>query len=391
MNKMTTLFFATIIWLPSIHFFFSISAIEFRQEGKIAPKAKKLAEQHLQIWRSPELRRKELNNMQLQNPEWDFMSRTYFVLSLANMALIDPSYTDLSCDIIDDIIQNTIEIEQQRGNTYFLMGYAHSKPWIHQPPRSIFIDGEIALMIAARLFVRSDTEHNYDNELKKRVHIMLERMSKSPVLSAESYPDECWLFCNTVALAVIRMHDKLYGTDHSTFLERWVDIAKEKLENKSTGMLISSYEVDGKPAATGRCPEGSSIFMASHMLQIVDPQFASDQYQRAKTYLVGSAFGFGYAREWSKYCVGYIDIDSGPIVPFIEASASASGMAILGATSFDDEETLVRLLRSLEFMGFPIESEKKLVYQASNPVGDAVLLYAMVQGALWSKVLEGTQ
>ena len=107
--------------------------------------------------------------------------------------------------------------------------------------------------------------------------------------------------------------------------------------------------------------------------------------------MVGSVFGFGYAREWSKYCVGYVDVDSGPIVPLIEASASASGMALLGAASFDDEETLLHLLRSLAFMGFPIESEKKLVYQASNPVGDAVLLYAMVQGALWSKVLEGSQ
>ena len=28
--------------------------------------------------------------------------------------------------------------------------------------------------------------------------------SCSPVLCVESYPDECWLFCNTIALAAIR-------------------------------------------------------------------------------------------------------------------------------------------------------------------------------------------
>lgn len=28
-------------------------------------------------------------------------------------------------------------------------------------------------------------------------------MRRSPTLSAESYPDECWTFCNTTALAAL--------------------------------------------------------------------------------------------------------------------------------------------------------------------------------------------
>jgi putative ABC transport system ATP-binding protein len=52
-----------------------------------------------------------------------------------------------------------------------------------------------------------------------------------------------------------------------------------------------------------------------------------------------------------------MDIDSGPVIPITDASAGASGMALLGAASFDDEPTgaldrkagveLLRFLRSV--------------------------------------------
>ena len=182
--------------------------------------------------------------------------------------------------------------------------------------------------------------------------------------------------------------DVLDGSDHSVFLQDWIQISKQKLIAPESGMLISSYSVEGKPDPTGRCPEGSTIFMSAHMLEIVDPTFAREQYALAKEQLGGEFLGFGYAKEWSSFCVGNPDIDSGPIVPVLQASASASGMAVLGAAVFDDQQYLKKLLRSLEFMGFPTEKEERLHYQASNPVGDAVLLYAMVEGKLWERVMD---
>jgi len=255
------------------------------------------------------------------------------------------------------------------------------------PARSQFIDGEMAIMMAARRFIRED--HRYQAPLKERSRIMIERMKKSPVGSAESYPDECWLFCNTVSLAAIRMMDVLDGTDHSAFLDEWITRAKKRLSNRATGMLISSYGVDGTPAPSGECPEGSTIFMSAHMLAVVDPSFARDQYQRARDALGRSFLSFGYAREWATACQGVRDIDSGPIVPILEASAGASGMAVLGAAVFEDEAYLEQLLRSLEFAAFPDEEEGRLIYRASNPVGDSVLLYGLVEGPLWTRVMEG--
>ena len=84
-----------------------------------------------------------------------------------------------------------------------------------------------------------------------------------------------------------------------------------------------------------------------------------------------------------------MDIDSGPVVPILGASASASGLALIGAKAFGDEGMFTHLLASLDFAGFPVQRGGTLRYAASNQVGDAVALYAMVLGPLWKKVKRG--
>ncbi|MBN1760591.1 MAG: hypothetical protein JW863_19845, partial [Chitinispirillaceae bacterium] len=255
------------------------------------------------------------------------MSRTYFVLALANMALIETDFRDKAIAIMDTVIRQTLEIEQDEGQYEFLLDYGNKDEWLSDGKvsgyRSLFVDGEIGLMIAARRLVK---EHrSYKEELARRVNLMHRQMSKSPILCGESYPNECWLFCNTVALAAMRLSDVLDGTGYSDFLKSWIDHSKRNLVEQQTGLLISAFELDGNPLPVGACPEGSSIWMACHMLQIVDPGYARDQYTKACNELRGSFLGFGYSREWPESCTSSRDIDSGPVIPVIKASASASG------------------------------------------------------------------
>ena len=123
------------------------------------------------------------------------------------------------------------------------------------------------------------------------------------------------------------------------------------------------------------------------MLEVVDPAFAQDQYDRTRKELGRTLLGFGFSREWAVGQEQAMDIDSGPVIPLVGASASASGLAVLGAAAFDDQAYLAQLMTSLECGGFPDRSEGRLRYLASNAVGDAVLLYAMVEGPLWQRVL----
>jgi len=183
-----------------------------------------------------------------------------------------------------------------------------------------------------------------------------------------------------------RAADFLDGTDHSEFLGRWLATARKSLVHPPTGLLVSSYTFAGD---VGDGPEGSSIWLAAHCLRLVDEAFARDQYERARRELAGRLCGFGFAREWPASWRGAMDVDSGPIIPVLGISAGSSGLALVGARSFDDADFFRALLTSLDFAGFPIREDGTLKYGASNQVGDSVMLYALVLGPVWDRILAG--
>ncbi len=378
------LLIACCIWVPSVHWWFAWRAAGYRPASGISEPMRELAASQIAAWSSARTGAAELSKLRAVNPEWDFMSRTYLVLSLANMALRDRSYRDTACGAMDAVIDDTLRHERESGFQYFLLAYGREGGWTIKPARSIFVDGEIALMIAARRMVAEKPA--YKPLLGERVRGMVEQMSAGRVMCAESYPDECWIFCNTIALAAIRISDVLDGTDHSAFLARWVRTAKSKLIDPKTGALVSAFEVNGRPAPCGEGAEGSSIWMACHMLQIVDPAFARRQYILARKELGGSLLGFGFAREWPANGRGGLDIDSGPIAPILDASPSSTALAAVAAAAFDDKDFLRGIFASVELGGLPARHGGRLRYCASNRVGDAVILYAMTEGPLWNAV-----
>jgi hypothetical protein len=359
---------ATIVWLPAVHLFHDVG-----------PQARETMASQLAARQAAENRRTDDDAMRAVNPEWDFMRRTYVVLALANRALVHPTERARDLKAIDAIVDTTIAIAERHGDDHFMLPYAKRGPFRDRAARSLFIDGEILAMIAARDLVEPRVATAKD--AAARAERIERAMRASPSLSGESYPDECWTFCNTTALAGLMMLDRAAGTDHRQLARDWVANAKAKLVEPRTGLLVSSYTWDGVPLDG---PEGSSIWMSAHNLLVIDEAFAHDQYERARRELGVSFLGFGWAREWPESVPGHTDVDSGPIVPLIHASAGSSGLALLGASAFRDERWLGSLLASLELAGFRDESSGR--YRASNEVGDAVLLYALSAGPLWQRV-----
>src|SRR5689334_17693421 len=114
--------------------------------------------------------------------------------------------------------------------------YAKDRPYRVKPARSLFIDGEIALMMGARRML--EEEPAYKQPMTERLKLIEERWRANPIMAAESYPDECWTFDHAVALAAFKVADRLDGTDHSALCQKWIEIAKEKLVHKETGLLV---------------------------------------------------------------------------------------------------------------------------------------------------------
>lgn len=380
------MFVATLLWLPSVHWLFRSKTGEFRTEHGIPPKARELAARHLALWTEPDLKQHELARMRRSNAEWDFMGRSFLVWSLAEMSLREPDAKGAHLAVMDQIIGETLRLEREHGIHFFLMPYSKSRPFIEKPERSLFIDSEIALMIAVRRVVEEKPE--YSQMLAERTAALTERMRRSKALVAESYPDECWLFDHSVALAALKLSDFLDRTEYSPFCREWIAKARQNLIHRETGLLVSSFTATGTPLDG---PEGSSIWMAVHCLRLVDEDFARDQYQRARKQLGRELCGFAWSREWPESWHGPLDIDSGAVIPVLEVSAGGSGLAFIGASSFGDVDFLSKLHTTLDFAAFPKRSHGRLRYCASNQVGDAVLLYSCVLGPIWEKVKGGTK
>src|SRR6185295_9771848 len=109
-----------------------------------------LAARHLQLWTEQKLREQELARMRASNAEWDFMGRSFLVWSLANIGLRDPAQKAVCLETMDRIIDETLRLENEKGIYVFLMSYAKANSYVVQPARSLFVDGEVALMLAAR-------------------------------------------------------------------------------------------------------------------------------------------------------------------------------------------------------------------------------------------------
>src|SRR6185312_9196613 len=195
---LVVLLVAVTIWLPCLHLVFARPVTTFRQTEGLSPKAQELAGRHLQLWTDPATRQKELDRMRASNAEWDFMGRSFLVWSLANMGLRDPASKPLYLKTIDQIIDETLRLEKEKGMYFFLMSYASASKYVMKPERSLFLDGEIALMLASRRMVEEKEE--YKSLLTERINIIAEEFSRSPNLVLESYPDECWMFDHCLAL-----------------------------------------------------------------------------------------------------------------------------------------------------------------------------------------------
>ncbi|HVK82676.1 MAG TPA: hypothetical protein VM513_01145 [Kofleriaceae bacterium] len=366
---------ATILWIGSLRVWFSPS-----MEALAEP----LARRQLALWQ-PDAERElaaSLDQLRRTNPEWDLMARMFAALAFANLALRDPGQRATYLATMDRIIDRTLADVARDGTHGFLLAYSRDRPFVDSAGTSIFIEGELALMLAARQLVERDPARV---ELARTwVQRATEHLERGPVLLAESYPDEVWLFCNTVALAAIRLHDVGEGAPdrHARLFARWVATAKATIADPRTGLLAAKTTLAGHVLEG---PEGSTLWVAAVMLRMVDDDFARAQYAAARAALRGSFAGFGWAREWPATHLGRDDIDSGPTIPIVGANAGASGLALIAARAFDDDVFARELTRSLRLAAFPVHGGER--YAAGNQLADAAVLYAAVSGPLWERAM----
>ena len=317
------------------------------------------------------------------NAEYDFMARTFLVLALADEALEDPAQRDENIQLMDVIIDDTLATEDREGQAHWLMAYWNPAAAVGTG-RSLFVDGEVLVMVTARRLL-DDSRPDLRLETERRSALVRSNLTHGPTLGlAESYADEGWLFCHAMALLGLRAEEVLDGVDHSALFDQFESTARTRLlDPDGSGLLVSSFNMQ---AGMGDGPEGSSIWLASTALAVVLPELAAEQYTLARAALGRSILGLGYSREWSEGRASLEDVDSGPLVPVLEASTSASGFAIAAARMHGDQHWSDQLDEALGAAEALIRCSTELQRWASNPVGDAVIVWGQGVGPLFSRL-----
>ncbi|WP_240661498.1 MULTISPECIES: hypothetical protein [unclassified Streptomyces] len=195
--------------------------------------------------------------------------------------------------------------------------------------------------------------------------------SPSPYL--EAYPEQAWPVDSTVAIASLRLHDRLLPDRFNGTVREWLGNVRQRLDPR-TGLLPHRAAPEtGEPLEVAR---GSSLSLTLRFLIDIDPEFAGEQYLRFRERYVTSPLGLApTVREYPEGMDGPADVDSGPLP--LGVSAPASVVTIGSAQVYGDTSLAAALASVSELVGAPVDTPWTKRYAFGLlPIGDAFLAWS---------------
>ncbi len=187
-----------------------------------------------------------------------------------------------------------------------------------------------------------------------------------PFLTA--YPGQAWPVDNVVAMAALRLHDRIVGSRFDAVITRWLTSARARLD-PATGLLPHMA------APTQEGARGSSQSIIQRFLPEIDAAWAAQQYSVFRRLFIDTPLGLPGVREYPRGRDGAGDVDSGPLLLGISASATVVG---LGAARANGDRSLSGPLTGLgESLGMPVTlGDSKRYAFGVLPIGDSFLAWS---------------
>lgn len=307
--------------------------------------------------------------------EWQLVTLSMTAASVANIALEDRSSLPAARATMRQIVERMLRPEI-RVFDKAQWGGEDALESLDGPHGHVGFLGHLAFALGANGAIGGD--HRWDALWARVIEALVRRMS-GPCPYVETYPGETYTEDNAVAFAAIAVHDLVARTDHRALLERVLAYTREHLLERVTGLVVFGVDAQCGPSGGAR---GSGVGWNSFYWPFVDETFASEQYVRAKRFLIADyPLGFGGVLEYPGGAGGAGgDVDSGPLV--LGVSPAATGFFIAGARQAGDGETADRLLHTAELFGSTFEWNGERRYLLSPLVGDAIVL-AMKSARPW--------
>ncbi len=242
------------------------------------------------------------------------------------------------------------------------------------PEHGIFQAGW-ALMVAVDLAEASQTAADRD-DVRRRATAIDAALRTSRTGFLAGYPQQYWP-CDTVVAAgsLARAAALLDEPRWLTTLGTWRATISGSIDHR-TGLLPHRVDVDGR-ALDGPRGSSQSIIQAfwPDVSRALDGGVDLATWARFREAFVVRKVGLVGVREFPRGSSGQGDVDSGPLI--FGVSASASAVSLAAARAVGDEHLADDLVREADLLGLPLSWAGQRRYGFGVlPVGDAFLAWA---------------
>jgi hypothetical protein len=194
-----------------------------------------------------------------------------------------------------------------------------------------------------------------------------ELAANGPFLQA--YPGQAWPVDTVVAVSALRLHDRAFGEHtYDSAVRDWIAAAREQAD-PATRLLPHQVE----PQLTGA--RGTSQSIIQRFLPEIDAGWARAEYAEYRRWFADTRFGLPVVLEYPRGKTGTGDVDSGPLI--LGVSASATVVTIGAARVHGDQQLAGPLTGFGEALGAPIRLRGQKWYAFGVlPIGDAFLAWS---------------
>ncbi|MBB6173749.1 hypothetical protein HNR23_003809 [Nocardiopsis mwathae] len=306
--------------------------------------------------------------MQALFPEGYFFTHALYGLSWINVARLDRGYGDRA---LQEARWALARLESPAGTGPF--------PTDAEPAYGVFHAGWTAWLRGRIVELAGGPEQAPDEaaalradaeELRDAFDDALD--SGTPYLAA--YPGQSWPVDSVVAVAALELDDRLHGSFvHADTVRAWTHAVQARLD-PVTGLI--PHRVDAGTGEPIQGARGSSQALLLRFLAEIDPEWAAADYRTFRSLFTSDVGMLPGVREYPRDDDSPGDIDSGPLIYGL--SASASTVALGNAILFYDKPTADALTGFAEATGMAVESGGRRFYLGGAvPVGDAFMVWSL--------------